>query len=571
MPSSQDLVAEIRSRAPIAEVVGETVALRRQGRRLAGLCPFHSERTPSFSVDPERGLFYCFGCQAGGDVFAFVMRRDGIGFRDALVQLAERTGVTLPEETSERHRELDAVRRVLEAAAAAYEQALSAAVGKAARDYLDSRQIGQAARTTFRLGYAPEGPDWLLATLRKGGFDPGLIMRAGLAQDGRQGQAIDRLRHRLVYPIRDRRGQVVGFGGRALESAQQPKYLNSPETELFHKGRTLYDLTVATGEWREGRQAVLVEGYMDVIALHQAGVKGAVASLGTALTEEQVRILAQAVDQVVVAYDADAAGEHATSRGLWLLAGSGVAARVVRLPAGEDPDSVIQKGGKDAWTSAVDAARRLIDALTDQALEDADLTTPRGKRQAAQAVLPGILQLRSPLEQNEEIQRLSQRLGVEERGLWQEARKLGAPQVRLASRTAGPAAGAGKVDRQRLIEEEILRILVQEPERASQMTDLRFETPGADLVVRDCLLGADPARNESAEAAQLWARISVGDGPVGTWEALYREWLGEGRKRRLRELQEQVRQKEAGGEPVPASLLKELSELKQEDERSRHA
>ncbi len=570
MPSSQDVVAEIRSRAPIAEVVGETVALRRQGRRLAGLCPFHSERTPSFSVDPERGLFYCFGCQAGGDVFAFVMRRDGLGFREALEQLAERTGVALPEQASGRQQELDALRRVLEAAASLYQEALVQPMAAAARRYLDDRKVGEAARAAFRLGYAPEGPDWLVAKLRQGGFDPDLVIRAGVAQAGRQGQPIDRLRQRLVFPIRDRRGQVVGFGGRALLADQQPKYLNSPETELFHKGRMLYDLSVAHGQWRQTHQAVLVEGYMDVIALHQAGVPGAVASLGTALTEEQVRILAQAVEQVQVAYDADAAGEHATSRGLWLLAGSGMDARVVRLPAGEDPDSVLRTGGVALWHSAVEHSRRLIDALTDQALQEVDLATPRGKRQAAQAVLPGILQLPSPVEQSEEIRRLAQRLGVEEAALWQEARRAGAPQVRLATRPAGPQAASGKVRRRLLIEEEILRILVQDPSRASQMNNVRFETPGADLVVQDCFLGADPARNESAEAARLWARVAVSDRPVGTWETLYPEWLREGRQERLMELQQVVRQTEAAGDVVPASLLQELSQLKQEVERNRH-
>lgn len=309
---------------------------------------------------------------------------------------------------------------------------------------------------------------------------------------------------------------------------------------------------------------------MDVIALHQAGVTGAVASLGTALSQEQVHLLTESVDQVVVAYDADLAGEQATRRGLWQLASSGLAARVLKLPQGEDPDSVIRSGGAAGWQEALATARRLIDALTDFALREIDLSTPRGKRQAAQAVLPGIAQLTSPLERSEEVRRLAQRLGVEEAALWQEARRAGAPLVRVAPGVGRAAAPKPRPKRRLMIEEEILRLLVQESSLAAQMGEVLFETPGAQDVVRCCLEGGDPARAEHPEAAELWARLSLSERPLGEFARLYQDWVREGRQERLMELQQEVRRVEASGDQVPAGLLEELSDLKREVERNRH-
>ncbi|HEY8505085.1 MAG TPA: DNA primase, partial [Gemmataceae bacterium] len=399
-----DVVEEVRSRVDIVDVVSDYVTLRRAGKNYVGLCPFHDEDTPSFTVSPDRQMFYCFGCQKGGDVFTFLMEQRGLDFRQALEVLAERAGVALPERalTPEQRRELERRRRLLdllERAARYFENLLQRSPGaEGARRYVRERGLQPATVHAFRLGWSE--PEWaaLSAGLRERGVDDDLLVEAGLAVRKEDGSLYDRFRGRLMFPILDERGRVIAFGGRAFGD-DQPKYLNSPETPLFQKSRVLYALDRARGPMRQHGRALIVEGYMDAVTAHQAGFDYAVASLGTALGLEQARVLTRYASRVYIAYDADAAGEQATLRGLEHFARLGYAADVliVRLPAGHDPDSFIRERGAAAFQELLDRAQPLVDYVFDRALAAHDTARPEGKGQVVRAVAPWWGALASPV------------------------------------------------------------------------------------------------------------------------------------------------------------------------------
>lgn len=435
------IVDEIRQRLDIVEVIGEYVPLRRAGREYVALCPFHQERTPSFTVSPAKQMFYCFGCQVGGDVFTFVMKKEGWTFPEAVAELARRAGVPLPERPlSPAQRRLrdrqEQLLRVLRLAAAFFRQALRSPGGEAARRHLEERGLPPALWDRYGLGYAPAGWDGLVRALQERGVPPALLVEAGLAQARPGGGYYDRFRHRLMFPISDPRGRVVGFGGRSLDG-QEPKYLNSPETPVFNKRRLWYGLDWARPRLRETGTAVVVEGYLDAIAVDRAGVGyAAVASLGTSLSAEQVELLARYVEQVIIAYDADAAGQRATLRGLELFADAGVDVRVAQLPPGRDPDEVVRREGPDALRRLLDAAVPVVEYRFRQIMAEFDTATPRGRAEAASALAPWLARVRHPVERAEYVRRYAVALGLEEGVLWQEVRRS----VRIRRR-ASPWAG----------------------------------------------------------------------------------------------------------------------------------
>lgn len=559
MALSPETVEAVRQRAQIAEIVGETVSLRRQGGRLVGLCPFHDERTPSLSVNPERGLFYCFGCQAGGDVFAYVMKRDSLTFPEAVRALAERVHVTIREEEGRQDSLRDAGLRALEAAALFFEENLRGSA--VATAYLAGRDISDETRGRFRLGYAPDAGQALYRHLRRKGVPDAVIQSAGLVAKGRDGNPLDRFRARLMFPIRDRQGRVTAFGGRLLDDRPGPKYLNSPDTPFFKKSALLYDLFLARKAWGRTKKGVLVEGYMDVLQLAQQGVEGVVASLGTALTADQVALLGREVDELLVAYDGDRAGRGAAMRGLWMLASSGVQARFVRLPEGEDPDSLVRRGGLPAWETAAGGAQRLVEFLTDEILRQIDTSTPKGKARAVGAILPGIRMLKSPVEQNEELRRLSQRLDIDEAALRREAR-LGSTSRRQGTEER---VGTGVSLRHR-IEMSIIKVLAADPDLVERIlsSGVEFSLPGAKEVCRELAAGRDPSSLDDDGAKGLWARTHVEDLPASDPEELIKAWLREGKRERLKELREDIRRREARGENVPPELLLEVQALSRE-------
>ncbi len=439
MAGLEGIIEQIKERLDIESVIGSQVSLKKSGRSLRGLCPFHLEKTPSFYVFPDKGNYHCFGCGANGDIFTYVMRTQNLSFGDALRQLAERAGVVLPERRAEtaEDRALERLREACAAAAQFYHFQLRTEGGRVAREYVAKRGLNLATVEAFQLGYAPEGWDALLRYLAERGFDPEEVARAGLASPREGGGYYDRFRNRLLFPICDGKGRVVGFGARALDDSQ-PKYLNSPQTPLFDKGGSLYGLDRAAQAIRDAGYAVVVEGYVDVLYLHQCGINNVVASLGTALTERQVALLKRLTKRLLLALDADAAGEEATRRGLEVAmqvfgrkvvpvpTGQGrvryeetvdADIRILRLPAGKDPDEVVRENPQ-VWPGLVAAAQPVVDFFFTLARERFDLQEPQGKSAAVRMLLPVLrsLVVNKELEAHY-LQRLAQLVRGDERVL----------------------------------------------------------------------------------------------------------------------------------------------------------
>ncbi len=375
---------ELRARVPLAPVVGRRVKLTRAGREWKGCCPFHNEKTPSFYVNDDKGFYHCFGCGAHGDVIRFLTEQEGLGFIDAVKQLAAEAGLEVPSE-SPRDRERAEVNDSLQALAARaadwFQQQLRAPAGAEARNYLDRRGVSPAMVRDFALGFAPDQRTALKTALKDAGDDK--LVEAGLLGRSDAGETYDRFRGRLMFPIRDRRGRVVGFGGRALGDVQ-PKYLNSADGPLFDKGGLLYNLDRAAPVARKSGRLIVVEGYMDVIGVAQAGVAELVAPLGTAMTEAQLGLAWACADEPILCFDGDAAGQRAALRAalraLPLLA-PGKSLRIAALPPGEDPDDLVRRGGAGAFEAVLAAALPLSDYLWRSETEGIDLATP--ERRAA--------------------------------------------------------------------------------------------------------------------------------------------------------------------------------------------
>lgn len=518
--ASSDVIAQIKERTSIAELVGEHVALGRAGRNLRGLCPFHPEKTPSFYVFPDQGSYHCFGCGAHGDAFAFTMRTQRADFGSALRDLAQRTGVALPERraSGSEERRTERLRQILEMAAQLFHHVLrEAREGEAARAYLAQRGIERPTQEAFQLGYAPASGDALWTRLRGQGVEQSEALEAGLLIEREDGRLADRFRQRVIFPIRDASERLSGFGGRALGDAV-PKYLNSPQSALFDKGATLYALDRARSAIRESGTVVVVEGYVDAVVAHQAGFRNAVASMGTALTERQGRQLSGLAGRIVLALDADAAGDQATQRGIevlvrglqrrqvhravgpYLLRPQQVVdaeLRIARLPAGQDPDEIILRDPR-AWEALCAQAVAPVDYYLALARERFDLRTPVGQRSAI-ALLAPILDSYDSLDRQHYLQRLAHLLGVGEGLILQQLTRLGArtPRARrtqydvlgelAASSRGGPPA----------IERYAIALLLREPRSAticaSEMDPSLLADPRAQALLSHLLAHRDDA------------------------------------------------------------------------------
>jgi DNA primase len=375
-------IEEVRGLSDIVDVVGDYVRLKKRGNNFVGLCPFHSEKTPSFNVNPGMGIYKCFGCGEGGDVFSFVSRLEGLSFPESVRLLAERVGVVLPEEDApgEEASENETIYHALRFAARFFHHALASDEAKEARAILKQRGISPESIKTFGLGYAPDAWDGLLTEAEKAPIDAEVLEKAGLVIPRKDASGhYDRYRHRLIFPIFSHVGKVLGFGGRIIREDDEPKYINSPETSVYSKSRVLYGLYHAKNAIRSQEEAILVEGYTDVISLYQAGVKHVVASSGTALTIEQVAALARYAKTIVLLYDADKAGLRAALRGIDLILKSGLIPYAVRLPDGDDPDSYVRTHGGPAFEAYLrDHRQHFVDFVYQNARAAGSMDTPEG-------------------------------------------------------------------------------------------------------------------------------------------------------------------------------------------------
>jgi len=422
---SDESKERVRAAVDFAEVVGARTELRRAGvNRLTGLCPFHDERTPSFGIDPVQKVFHCFGCGEGGDVFAFVMKTESLDFPSALEVLAERAGIELEREEEDPR---DAQRRerqsrlyaLLERTAAYYVRMLWESDEAAdARAYLSDRGLEEGVLRQFRVGYAPSAWDRVLIGSQRAGFSVGELQASGLAQRNDRGQHYDRFRARLMFPLADLRGRVIGFGARALRENQQPKYLNSSEGEVYSKGRHVYAADIARAAAAKEGAVVLCEGYTDVIALHQAGVRGAVGSMGTALTDRQAGELASLAPSVVLCLDADKAGWEAMLRAEAALRAAASShsraldVRVAALPAGSDPADLVLTAGADAAKALIAGAIPFAKFRVERALASGDLGSPEGRERMLGEVAGVIRPLSVGLVRDDLVQLVADRLGM---------------------------------------------------------------------------------------------------------------------------------------------------------------
>ncbi|HET9740371.1 MAG TPA: DNA primase [Solirubrobacteraceae bacterium] len=517
---TQDSRERVRDAVDFEELVGARTELKRAGaRRLQGLCPFHDERTPSFGIDPVEKLYHCFGCGVGGDVFSFVMETEGLDFAGALESLADRYGVELEREAEDpaaaaRRERTDRLLALLERTAAYYVRVLwESPEAAAAREYLAGRGLEEGALREFRVGFSPGAFDRVVGASERAGYRPEELLACGLASRRRDGRGvIDRFRGRIMFPLCDERGRVLGFGARALRPDDQPKYLNSSDNDVFHKGELLYGADLARAAAAKAGRVVLVEGYTDAVALRQAGVAEVVGSMGTALTERQVSALARLAPAALFCQDPDAAGQEAVSRSVTALrdvnrsrAGRGVEFKIVRLPAGSDPADVVQRDGADALRTLLDRAVPIARFEVERALERGETRTAEGRDRALEDAAAAIRPLPPSVLRDELVQLAAGRLGLSESLV---ASALAARRPDPLPRPSGRAAANGAraaLDRREQSERAFLALCLALPEEGQD------RLAAADL---DELFSA-PATRRAAEYLRGRLRSPAGELPAG--------------------------------------------------------
>ncbi|HEX9700299.1 MAG TPA: DNA primase [Acidobacteriota bacterium] len=594
MAYPRSFIDDIRRNVDPLQVIGEAVALKRRGSRWLGLCPFHDEKTPSFSVDAEQGLWHCFGCGEGGDLFAFVMQHEALGFHEAVRSLAERAGLPLPAEQPRAERAEGGAppdrQRLLQALAAAdgfYREQLQADAGAPARDFLAARGFDPDTVAAFGLGFAPDAWEAALQRLVKLRFSVPELEAAGLVKRRETGSgSYDRLRRRVVFPIRDLRGQTIAFGGRVIDSGE-PKYLNSPETPTFHKSRTLYGIFEGRESIAANGFALLVEGYFDLLACAQYGFRNVVAPLGTSFTQDHAKLLARFTRKAVISFDGDAAGQTAAERTAGVFLSQGFQVNVVRLPERHDPDSFLREAGKEGYREALKRSESGLEFLVRRAGERTDLGTPRGKAEALSSLLEFVVSIDDRVERAEWLARLSERLQIAPRLVEEAAAEAGARARRFrASGTSAaprPPGGGWKADLEQvpLAERDLLRAVLEHPEWRQPLEDLCGRDAIRDGRVRALLAAVEAceaegvaaevgnllARCEMSGAGALMARLRVEEKAPLDWDAARNCALGihdDSLRRRLREMSKDIREAlEAGDKERFGELNREKVSLAQ--------
>jgi DNA primase len=437
---------DVRNQGDIVRVVSDYVSLKKRGATYVACCPFHSEKTPSFNVNPNRGLFHCFGCGAGGSIFDFVMRIEGCGFPEAVRVVAEKSGIPIPvvEETEDHQkvaRDRDSILRLNEWAAEFFELQLYSDEGVATRQYIANRGISEETSKLFRLGYAPDSWDALSNYLKDKGASIDELYISGLIVPKEAGGYYDRFRGRVMFPITDAQGRVIAFGGRVMADGE-PKYLNSPETAVYTKGRNLYGLAHSKGEIRSLGFAILVEGYLDYIIPFQAGVHNIVASLGTALTDGQVRLLRRYMDQpqIVVNFDPDSAGQAATMRSVEVLLAEGFKVNILAMPTDQDPDEFVRAHGIDRFRELLKTTQPYLDYIIDTSIAQHDTSRPTGKVAAINAILPHLARMRDKVARADYAGQLADRLKIDSRVVRDELKRTATSRQHSLDKTRVRAA-----------------------------------------------------------------------------------------------------------------------------------
>jgi len=479
----EHVLDEIARATDMVSLVKQYVQLKRKGSRLWGLCPFHKEKTPSFTVNAEKGLFKCFGCNEGGNAFNFLMKIESVSFPEAVRMLAERAGIDLGKYSGgsgESESKISRMRAVNEFAADYFERMLSSGRGRKAREYLAGRLISRESIEKWRIGYVPDGWHNLSEAADPRGFAPSLLAETGLAVQRDSGSGVyDRFRDRIMFPITDRAGRVIGFGGRQLEEGNGPKYMNSPESVLFSKGRNFYGLAEAKEEIMRRRRAAVVEGYMDVIMAHQSGVTWTVGVLGTALTESHANRLKRLCDTAVLVFDADEAGQRAAARSMEVLLAEDLAIKIATLPGGMDPFDFLTKRGGEEFSRLLGAGIDFFQFRIKQALEQYGDETIENRQQVFKDLLPLAMASGDPTRRDMLVRSIARELRISERAVWQYVNGAESRRMRPRSRAdSGPPIDAG--GKRKLIPRllrEIIALICFEP--------ALFEEPGISEML-DC-------------------------------------------------------------------------------------
>ncbi|HKB50112.1 MAG TPA: DNA primase [Solirubrobacterales bacterium] len=521
---SEESLERVKQAADIVEVVSAHTDLRRQGARWVGLCPFHEERTPSFSVDAQDKLYHCFGCGVGGDTIKFVEEKEGLGFAEAVELLADRYGVELQREKEDPRAEARRQQRrrlgeLLDRTAAFYVQYMwdSEEAGRA-RKYLAERGLGEETLRAFAVGYAPSAWDTVLLRGQRAGFKVEELRAVGLAQRGRGGGEYDRFRERIMFPIRDRRGRTLGFGGRAMRSDQGAKYVNTAETDFFHKSQMLYGIDLAKEAIAKSGRAVVAEGYTDVLALHQAGIGEAVCVMGTAITEEQVAALSGMVDEVVLALDADSAGQEAMLRAQRVAAGRKMRLRVAAMPAGEDPAEMLAaEGGAERFRTLVEGAVDLPAFQVGLVLDGTDVSSPAERDRALGEVAPILAGMGETASRDDLVRRVAGGLDLEPAlvmGRVTAARPTSGGSAESSRRgpAPAPARSGGELTSRERRERALLAMCIALPgegkEYLARLTDEHLSSSGSRIAAWLREHPEDPASNLPHDDDQLAGLIA---------------------------------------------------------------
>jgi DNA primase len=494
----QAFIEEVRAAADIVTVIQDYVSLKKAGASYKGLCPFHNEKSPSFTVNRDKGFFHCFGCNTGGDVFKFIELQEKLGFQDTVRHVAGKFGIPLPElEEGDGQTESAADRETLlkmhDVAAAYFAEQLASQAGARHREYLQrERGLMPATIAGLKLGWAPPVRDGLLKRLQAQGFPDRLIRQSGLVTVRDDGTVVDRFRNRLMVPIARDTGSIVAFGGRALEADQVPKYLNSPETPIYVKSRTLYGLHLTKSAIRTAKFAIVVEGYFDFAQLYQAGGLPVVATCGTALTTQQAQALRRFAPKVIINFDPDSAGQAAAERSSELLVEANFDVNVVRLPGGDDPDTFLQKRGREAYLAELKRSQPYLEFLLDRAAAAHNLTRDDGRREFLQQMLAVAARIPDPAMRDQFADRLAHKARVTEEVVRTEIRKAAAARrTTLPARMVAPATHLTETER------GLLWAILHDPEAVSRALILLEDIDLEGLASQDVLAAARELASQS--------------------------------------------------------------------------